>query len=458
MISDLLMNDTFDNFVFIPKNIEVSVPHKLHSSVNHNIRIDNIDIGSNAEEISFDDSIFLSGNCSGQETLPKSATKTNNSQKIHEINKTQKNVSVKKIEDKFCLQRQIKVKEKCISFAEINEENLKSDLCDLISDQYKKGSIIEPASPAKNKSNNCETKSNALDMMCKLSSWGLPESVLQKYDSKNLKFMFPWQVECLKNTEALTDSKNLVYSAPTSAGKTLIAEILAIKTVFECQKKVIFILPFVSIVREKMYYFQDLLGSSGIRVEGFMGSYNPPGGFSSVQIAICTIEKANNLINRLLEEEKISEIGAILVDEMHLLGDPGRGYLLELLLTKLRYISQKDNLKIQIIGMSATLPNLSTLAQWLNADLYTTEFRPVPLHEKVIVCGEIYDKHFTLIRKLTPLPELGTDTDNILQLCLETIKDSCSVLIFCPTKNWCENLALQISSAFFKIGMFLLVL
>ncbi|XP_030753991.1 DNA polymerase theta isoform X2 [Sitophilus oryzae] len=184
-----------------------------------------------------------------------------------------------------------------------------------------------------------------------------------------------------------------------------------------------------------------------------MGSYNPPGGINSIHMAICTIEKANNLINKFLEENTISEIGAVIVDEMHLLGDPSRGYLLELLLTKLRYICLKnENIKIQLVGMSATLPNLSDLAEWLNADLFTTSFRPVPLHEQIIVCGDIYDKNLKLIRKCSQLPELENDGDHIIQLCLETVKCNSSVLIFCPSKNWCEKLAQQLALAFYKIG------
>lgn len=286
----------------------------------------------------------------------------------------------------------------------------------------------------------------------KLKNWGLPEEIALKYEQRGITEMFDWQVTCLANSKVLLDCCNLVYSAPTSAGKTLVAEILTIKTILERQKKVIIILPFVSIVREKMFYLQDILSSSGIRVEGFMGSQSPPGGLQAVHVAICTIEKANSLVNRLLDDGNISDLGAVIVDELHLLGDPHRGYILELLLTKIKYVSSKCNdVQIQIVGMSATLPNLEVLAHWLSAELFITQFRPIPLDEFCLVGNKYYNKHGTCVNTLSK-NKTCSESDNVLNICLETIKESCSVLIFCMTKNRCENLAQTIASSFFKLG------
>lgn len=57
---------------------------------------------------------------------------------------------------------------------------------------------------------------------------------------------------------------------------------------------------------------------------------------------------------------------------------------------------------VQIIGMSATLPNLSLLAGWLAADLYQTEFRPVPLQEHLKVGCNIYDRSLSVVRQFVP--------------------------------------------------------
>jgi DNA polymerase theta len=53
-------------------------------------------------------------------------------------------------------------------------------------------------------------------------------------------------------------------------------------------------------------------------------------------VIVATIEKANTLVSRMLEEECLEQLSCVVVDELHMVGDEDRGYLLELLLTKLR--------------------------------------------------------------------------------------------------------------------------
>lgn len=78
-----------------------------------------------------------------------------------------------------------------------------------------------------------------------------------------------------------------------------------------------------------------------------MGSHNPAGGFAAVDIAVCTIEKANSLLNRLMEENKVSTLGVVVVDEMHMIGDPHRGYLLELFLTKIKFVTGQEKVQCE---------------------------------------------------------------------------------------------------------------
>lgn len=63
---------------------------------------------------------------------------------------------------------------------------------------------------------------------------------------------------------------------------------------------------------------------------------------------------------------------------------------------------QEERENIQVIGMSATLPNLELLAGWLDAALYTTDFRPVPLQECVKLGTSVYDSSFKKLRDLNP--------------------------------------------------------
>uniref|UniRef100_A0A182QX53 DNA polymerase theta n=1 Tax=Anopheles farauti TaxID=69004 RepID=A0A182QX53_9DIPT len=281
-----------------------------------------------------------------------------------------------------------------------------------------------------------------------LANWGLPDSITNAYNKKGIVELFPWQVECLSRDEVLLEGKNLIYSAPTSAGKTLVSEFLLAKTIAERKLKALLILPFVAVAREKMLYLRDLLEPGGMRVEGFYGGYHPPGGFEAIDLAVCTIEKANSIVNRLLEQGTLTSLGLVVVDEVHLISDPSRGYILELLLTKIRFVAARSNHRTQIVCMSATLPNIDLLARWLEADLYHTDFRPIALVEMLKVGNTIYSATGKPLRYVKgtlldyPVPN---DPDHVALLALETILEGCAVIVFCPSKDWCEQLAVALA-------------
>ncbi|CAK8696874.1 unnamed protein product [Clavelina lepadiformis] len=295
---------------------------------------------------------------------------------------------------------------------------------------------------------------------CCLTAWELPDGIIQNYQKLGLVGMFQWQAECLLLPGVL-DGRNVVYSAPTSAGKSLVSEILILKRFLSTKKKAIIILPFVSVAREKLFGLKQLFDVIGIRVDGYIGGLSPPGGFSSVDVAICTIEKANSLINKLIEDKQIHNLGMLVVDELHMVSDEQRGYLIELLLTKIRFMcerkhsvssQQEKKNPVQIVGMSATVPNLELVAFWLDATLYQTNFRPVPLEKCVKIGHEVFDECFNKIRDFTPQAKFLGDEDNLTALSFETLKDDHSVLIFCPTKNWCEKLAKSIAHHFYQLN------
>ena len=263
---------------------------------------------------------------------------------------------------------------------------------------------------------------------------------------QGISTMFPWQAECL---QAVPPGGNLVFSAPTSAGKSLVAEILMTKRVMETGKKALLVVPFVSLAREKQAHLQDLLQGCGTRVEGFMGSRVPAGGLLATDIAVATIERANGLVNRLLEDGLLDSLACIVVDELHMVGDSSRGYLLELLLTKVLFSATSS---IQIVGMSATLPNLQDLASWLRGGLYTTTFRPVPLTELVKVESRLLTTRMLPAGSVRPTIALPNDQDHLTWLCLQTVLDGHSVLVFCPFKSWVEKLAESVAQHFCSLG------
>lgn len=65
------------------------------------------------------------------------------------------------------------------------------------------------------------------------------------------------------------------------------------------------------------------------------GKFPPTKHYKKRSIYVCTTEKAAGLIESLLDASRLHEIGMMVVDEVHLIGEPSRGPVLEMMLTQL---------------------------------------------------------------------------------------------------------------------------
>ncbi|KAJ4262315.1 hypothetical protein NW757_000574 [Fusarium falciforme] len=231
-------------------------------------------------------------------------------------------------------------------------------------------------------------------------TYGLPRHLVDNFASLGIKQIYPWQKSCLKGPGLLTGEKNLVYCAPTGGGKSLVADVLMLKRILEEKgTKALLVLPYVALVQEKVRWLRSMVqglrlatetvidddkriwrrraDEGTVRVVGFFGGGKVRATWADFDIGVCTLEKANALVNTAIDDCSITKLRAVVLDELHMVDDEHRGYLLELVATKLLSLEQP----IQIIGMSATLPNMDLMAQWLDGHCYETRYRPVPIEE-----------------------------------------------------------------------------
>ncbi len=191
----------------------------------------------------------------------------------------------------------------------------------------------------------------------------------------------PAQEKSIKN--GLLDGKNLLVCTPTASGKTLIAELAALKSIIEGRGKVIYIVPLKALASEKYKDFKRRYGKiAKIALSiGDIDSSDPY--LAEYDLIIVTSEKMDSLLRHHIPW--VSNIATVIVDEIHLLNDQERGPTLEILLTILKRLAKNT----QIIGLSATIGNAEELAEWLNADLVVDEWRPVELYKGIYLDGKI---------------------------------------------------------------------
>ncbi|XP_053993551.1 uncharacterized protein LOC128884291 isoform X2 [Hylaeus volcanicus] len=263
----------------------------------------------------------------------------------------------------------------------------------------------------------------------------LPEYITKVYNNTGVETLYTWQIRCLTiffqgKYEYDKLKQNLVYSSPTGSGKTLIAEIITLchfKHLFEgtckasfkdnelanvnnIRKIAIFVFPYVTILIEKKKYLEKLF-KKDIKVEVFHQK-----SFLSVtrtietltssdwdtfparfDIALCTIEKAHSLVFGLARMGVLCDyVTLLVVDELHLVDEApdGRGALINSMISMSLFFSLNNRNFLQIVAMSATLPNLVHLGNWLNAQVFETNERTSTLTELLFCNSRLWElKH-----------------------------------------------------------------
>jgi len=171
--------------------------------------------------------------------------------------------------------------------------------------------------------------------------------------------LYPPQEDAIK--AGALDSESVLVSVPTASGKTLIAMLATLSHLSKNKSKVIYLTPLRALAAEKFEEFKKLekINGSKLKVAIATGDFNSKGNeLDNADVIILTNETMDAMMT--FQKSWIYEIGMIVSDEVHLIGDSGRGPTLEMILTRLKtgYVGKKP----QIIALSATISNSSELA------------------------------------------------------------------------------------------------
>ena len=175
--------------------------------------------------------------------------------------------------------------------------------------------------------------------------------------------------------DALDQGVNVLVSAPTGSGKTIVAN-YAIGQALEREQRSFYTTPLKALSNQKYHELCNLYGTSRVGLLTGDTSIN-----RLAPVVVMTTEVLRNML--LTESDQLRDLGLVVLDEVHYLQDPFRGGVWEevLILTPS---------SVRFVALSATIGNADFLGEWFEVVRGTTSVivestRPIELHNHVAV-------------------------------------------------------------------------
>lgn len=229
----------------------------------------------------------------------------------------------------------------------------------------------------------------------KVEELNIPESLKRSLFNRGIFSLLPSQSLAVKNG-LLNDVSMLIVSA-TSGGKTLSGELAGVKKVLEGKGSLLFLVPLVALANQLYTDFKNRYEPLGLKISIKVGMPHIDVGEEELVIVDDDIRNADIIVATYEGFDTVlrsdfegcpEKVGAIVVDEIQMLGDEDRGYELEGLIGRLKLVYPNS----QRLYLSATVGNPSELAERLNVKLVLSQGRPIPLERHIVLAMSEADK------------------------------------------------------------------
>jgi len=175
--------------------------------------------------------------------------------------------------------------------------------------------------------------------------------------------------------DAIDEHVNVLVSAPTGSGKTLIAN-YAIGRTLERGERAFYTTPLKALSNQKFNELRSLYGDRRVGLLTGDTSIN-----RSADVIVMTTEVLRNML--LTESDQLRTLGLVVLDEVHYLQDPFRGGVWEevIILTPAA---------VRFVALSATIGNATFIGEWFSevrgpTSVVIEQTRPIQLHNHLAV-------------------------------------------------------------------------